>query len=181
MTRPVRRTPARATFTLVVALVAGVAGARIAHAQRPAPASPTAPSASRPMTRAAGTFEVTLTPQPADAYADGAMLGRMTIDKRFHGDLEATSTGQMLSAMTPVKGSAGYVAIERVTGTLAGRRGSFVLQHLGTMERGAQRLVVSVVPDSGTEGLAGITGTMTIDVSGGRHGYEFTYALPDAR
>ncbi len=129
--------------------------------------------------RARGTFEVKLTPQPADAYADGAALGRMTIDKRFAGDLEGTSRGQMLTGMSGVKGSAGYVAIERVEGTLAGRQGSFVLQHLGTMDRGAQSLTVRVVPDTGTDGLTGIVGTMTIDVSNG-HAYEFTYALPDA-
>jgi hypothetical protein len=132
------------------------------------------------MTRASGTFDVKVTPQPPDAYADGGSLGRLTIDKQFHGDLEATSKGQMLSAMTPVKGSAGYVAIERVSGTLAGRRGTFVLQHTGTMLRGAPQLMVTVVPDSGTEELAGLSGTMTIDTSGGRHAYEFTYTLPGA-
>lgn len=130
-------------------------------------------------TRARGTFEVKLTPQPADAYADGAALGRLTIDKTFAGDLQATSRGQMLTGMSGVKGSAGYVAIERVAGTLAGRRGSFVLQHLGTMDRGAQRLIVAVVPDTGTDELTGLAGTMTIDVSGGGHAYELTYTLPD--
>lgn len=127
---------------------------------------------------AAGTFEVKVTPQPADGYADGAMLGRLTIDKQFRGDLEGTSRGQMLSAMTSVKGSAGYVAIERVEGTLDGRTGTFVLQHSGTMSRGAQQLIVSVVPDSGTDGLSGISGTMTIEVGGGKHAYTFDYALP---
>ena len=129
---------------------------------------------------ASGTFDVKLTPQSPDAYADGASLGRLTIDKQFHGDLEATSKGQMLSAITPVKGSAGYVAIERVSGTLAGRRGTFVLQHTGTMGHGTQHLMVTVVPDSGTEELAGISGTMKIDNSGGRHAYEFAYTLPRA-
>src|SRR5687768_13681012 len=105
--------------------------------------------------RATGTFDVQLKPQPADDYADAAKMGRMTIDKQFHGDLEATSKGQMLSALTAITNSAGYVAIERVTGTLQGRRGSFVLQHSGTMNRGAQQLVVTVVPDSGTDGLSG--------------------------
>lgn len=130
------------------------------------------------MTRANGTFEVTITPFPADDYADGASLGRMTIDKRFHGDLEAMSKGQMLSAMGSVSGSAGYVAIERVDGTLAGRRGTFVLQHSGTMDRGTQGLSVTVVADSGTGGLTGLSGVMRIDVDGGRHAYEFEYALP---
>jgi hypothetical protein len=128
-------------------------------------------------TRATGPFEVKLTPQPADDYADGAMLGRLTLDKQFHGDLEATSRGQMLSGMTDTKGSAGYVAIERVTGTLAGRRGTFILQHSGTMARGAQQLAVTVVPDSGTDELTGLTGTMTIIVAGGKHSYEFDYAF----
>jgi hypothetical protein len=128
-------------------------------------------------TRATGTFEVKLDPQPADDFADGATLGRLTIDKRFHGDLEGTSRGQMLSGMGSVKGSAGYVAIERVTGTLAGRRGSFVLQHSGTMTRGAQQLRISVVPDSGTEELAGLSGTMMIIIADGKHSYEFDYEI----
>jgi len=131
-------------------------------------------------THASGTFEVKITPQPADDYADGAMLGRLTIDKQFRGDLEGTSRGQMLSAMTGVKGSAGYVAIERVSGTLGGRRGTFVLQHSGTMHRGAQRLDLGVVPDSGTDELAGLSGTMEIIIADGKHSYRFAYALPDA-
>lgn len=129
---------------------------------------------------ARGTFDVTITPQPADAYADGAALGRMTLDKTFRGDLEATGVGQMLTAMTPVKNSAGYVAIERVTGTLGGRRGTFVLQHSGTMERGAQRLTLAVVPDSGTDALTGLAGTMTIQIANGVHAYAFDYTLPGA-
>ena len=128
--------------------------------------------------RATGTFEVEVTPQPADAYADGAALGRMTLDKQFRGDLQATSKGQMLSGMTSVKGSAGYVAIERVSGTLGGRRGTFVLQHSGTMTRGAPSLIITVVPDSGTEELAGLAGTMMIDVAAGQHAYTFDYTLP---
>jgi hypothetical protein len=127
---------------------------------------------------AAGPFEVKMTPQAADDYADGATLGRMTLDKQFHGALEATSRGQMLTGMGGVKGSAGYVAIERVTGTLDGRQGSFILQHTGVMDRGAPRLTITVVPDSGTDGLEGLAGTMTIDVAaGGKHTYDFTYTL----
>ena len=130
--------------------------------------------------RATGPFDVKVTPQPADEYADGATLGRLTLDKSFHGDLEATSRGQMLTGMSSVKGSAGYVAIERVTGTLAGKRGSFILQHTGTMDRGTPQLVITVVPDSGTEELAGLRGTMTIDVAaGGAHSYDFDYTLGD--
>src|SRR5829696_470490 len=102
----------------------------------------------------------------------------MMIDKQFHGDLEGASRGQMLSAGTNVGGSAGYVAIEHVTGTLHGREGTFVLQHTGTMARGAPSLSITVVPDSGTGALTGLTGTMAIVMTGGTHGYEFDYALP---
>jgi hypothetical protein len=116
---------------------------------------------------ASGTFEVKLTPQRDEGGAD-AGLGRMSIDKQFHGDLEGTSKGFMLSsAATVVKGSGGYVAMERVTGTLKGRAGSFVLQHSGTMTRGAPQLSVTVVPDSGTGQLEGITGTLTIKIADG--------------
>jgi hypothetical protein len=127
---------------------------------------------------AKGKFEVKLTPQPADDYADGTALGRMTIDKHFLGDMEGSSKGQMLTGMTGVTGSAGYVAIERVNGALAGRTGTFILQHTGVMTRGAPSLVVKVVPDSGTGGLEGIDGTMSIDISNGVHLYTFEYTLP---
>jgi hypothetical protein len=127
--------------------------------------------------RASGTFEVKLNPQPADEYADATALARMTIDKELRGDLEGTSKGQMLSAATPIRNSAGYVAIERVTGTLQGRAGTFILQHSGTMNRGAPTLVVTIVPDSGTGALEGINGTMTIDLSGGKHAYTLDYTL----
>ena len=127
--------------------------------------------------RARGTFEVKLTPQPlADSAADPA-LGRLAIDKQFRGDLEATSRGEMLSAGTSVEGSAGYVAIERVSGTLNGRSGSFVLQHNGTMNRGAAHLTITVVPDSGTDQLAGLAGTMSIAIADGQHSYDFEYTL----
>ena len=101
----------------------------------------------------------------------------MSIDKRFHGELEATSKGEMLSAGTGVKGSAGYVAIERVAGTLQGRNGTFVLQHSATMNRGTPRLTIAVVPDSGTGELTGLEGTMTIDVVDGRHSYVFEFSI----
>ncbi len=125
-----------------------------------------------------GTFEVKLTPEPADAEAPA--IGRMSLHKQFHGDLEAASYGQMVAAATSVKGSAGYVAIEQVTGSLHGRSGTFVLQHSGTMMRGAPQLMVNVVPDSGTGDLAGLTGTMTITIADGEHSYDFEYSLPDA-
>jgi hypothetical protein len=127
---------------------------------------------------ASGTFEVRLAPQPSAPGVEPAQLGRTSLDKRFHGDLEATSLGEMLSAGTAVAGSAGYVAIERVTGRLEGREGSFVLMHYGVMERGTPSLRVSVVPDSGTGGLEGIRGEMTIRIEQGRHEYGFDYVLP---
>lgn len=130
-------------------------------------------------TRASGTFEVKLSPQAPDEGEEGVGIGRMLIDKKFVGDLEGTSRGQMLAAGTKVAGSAGYVALEQVTGTLAGRGGTFVLQHSGTMTRGAPRLTVSVVPDSATGELEGLTGTMQIVIEEGRHSYVFDYTLGD--
>ena len=128
-------------------------------------------------TRASGTFEVKLNPQAADEYADGKTLGRMSIDKTFRGDLDGTSQGQMLTALTPVKGSAGYVAIEKVTGTLKGLKGTFVLQHSGSMARGAPSLTLTVVPDSGTDQLEGLSGRMEIKIEGGKHFYDFDYTI----
>lgn len=129
--------------------------------------------------RATGTFEVKLSPQAPEEGAGGPVVGRMLIDKRFHGDLEATSEGQMLAAGTAVQGSAGYVAIEHVSGTLSGRTGTFVLQHYGVMDRGAPRLTVTVVPDSGTGELAGLTGKMDIIIDTGKHSYEFEYGFQE--
>jgi hypothetical protein len=131
-------------------------------------------------THATGTFEVKLSPQAPDPSAGDPTVGRMAIDKQFHGDLEAASKGQMLTAMTDTKGSAGYVALERITGTLGGRSGSFALQHSGTMTRGVPRLSVTVVPDSGTGELAGIVGHMTIEVAEGKHRYDFEYTLGES-
>ena len=127
---------------------------------------------------ATGTFEVKVEQQGELDKAAGSALGRMSLDKQIHGQLEGTSKGQMLTAGTDVKGSAGYVAIERVTGTLNGKSGSFVLQHSGTMNRGAFHLSITVVPDSGTGQLVGLTGTMNITVADGKHSYEFEYTLP---
>ncbi|MGA7413446.1 MAG: DUF3224 domain-containing protein [Bryobacteraceae bacterium] len=129
-------------------------------------------------TNASGPFEVKLTPQPPEPGGD-ANLGRMTIDKQFHGDLEAISKGQMLTAGTGVKGSAGYVAIEKVSGALNGRSGTFALQHTGTMTRGAPQLTIIVVPDSGTDQLVGLSGKMTINIVDGKHSYEFEYSLAE--
>lgn len=130
--------------------------------------------------RASGTFEVTLNPRASDDEIESATLGRLSIDKRFHGDLEATSKGEMLTAGTAVEGSAGYVAIERVSGTLHGRTGTFVLQHSGTMTRGAPQLAITVVPDSGTGKLLGLAGRMTINIADGKHSYDFEYTLAEA-
>ena len=129
--------------------------------------------------RAQGTFEVQLTPREPGDQAGDATIGRMAIDKQFHGDLEATSRGEMLTVGTAVEGSAGYVAMELVSGTLHGRTGSFVLQHSGTMARGAPALTVSVVPDSGTGELVGLAGTMAILIAGGQHTYDFEYELAE--
>ncbi len=130
-------------------------------------------------THASGTFEVKLTPQAPDDKAADASLGRMSIDKQFHGELEATSKGQMLTAGTEVQGSAGYVAIERVTGTLHGHKGTFALQHSGTMTRGAPQLTITVVPDSGTGQLVGLAGKMTINIVDGKHSYKLEYTLAE--
>ncbi|MEP6939769.1 MAG: DUF3224 domain-containing protein [Rudaea sp.] len=131
------------------------------------------------MPHVTGNFDVTL--QPLDAYNqdEGAGLARMSIEKQFHGDLDASSKGEMLSAMGNVKGSAGYVAIERVSGTLAGRSGSFALQHNATMTRGEPFLNIVVVADSGSGALAGLSGSMKIIIADGRHSYEFDYTLAD--
>ncbi len=129
--------------------------------------------------RASGTFEVKLNPQVPDDKVGDPSVGRMSIDKQFHGDLEATSKGQMLAVRTDVKGSAGYVAMERVTGSLHGHSGTFALQHSGTMTRGAQKLTVTVVPDSGTGELVGLGGKMTIDIVDGKHFYVFEYTLAE--
>jgi hypothetical protein len=129
------------------------------------------------MTHASGEFEVKMTPQPADESA-GPAVGRFTLEKKFHGDLEGTSKGEMLAVMA-VEGSAGYVAMEQVTGTLNGRKGTFALQHTGTMTRGAPQLSVTVVPDSGTDQLKGLAGKMTIKIEGAKHFYEFEYTLAE--
>jgi hypothetical protein len=128
-------------------------------------------------THAKGTFDVKLTPQATDTAPEGSPLGRLTIDKQFHGDLEATSKGEMLTAGTTIKNSAGYVAVERVVGTLHGKKGTFTLQHNATMTRGVGALNIIVVPDSGSGELSGISGTMTIEIADGKHYYGFEYSI----
>jgi len=127
--------------------------------------------------QAKGTFEVRVVPLAADEGTDTGGFGRLSIDKTFSGDLTGTSKGQMVGAFTAVEGSAGYVALERVTGTLNGRKGSFILQHSGSMSKGAQNIIVTVVPDSGTEELTGLAGTMQIIIEGKKHSYLFEYTL----
>lgn len=127
-------------------------------------------------THAKGTFEVKAT--PATEPGGDAAIGRFLLDKQFHGDLQGTSEGEMLAAGAVAKGSGGYVAMEKVTGTLHGRKGTFVLQHSGTMTGGSAQMIVTVVPDSGTDQLIGIAGTMTIKIDAGKHSYDFAYTLP---
>ena len=127
---------------------------------------------------AKGNFTVEMKPQGETIDVEGVKLGRLALDKRFEGDLAAIGKGEMLTALTPVKGSAGYVAIERVTGTLHGRSGSFVFQHAGSMNRGAQQLSITVVPDSGSGALIGLAGIFKLNVIDGQHSYAFEYSLP---
>lgn len=129
--------------------------------------------------RARGAFDVKLAPQPMGDGPEAPALGRMSIDKQYHGELEATGKGEMLTAAgTTFKNSAAYVAVERVSGILQGRTGAFALQHMGTMNRGAQQLSITVVPDSGSGQLEGLTGKMGITITGGTHFYDFEYTLP---
>lgn len=150
--------------------------------QASSPGNAMSDQTAKPETRrATGTFEVKMTPQPADDYtAAGSGLARLTGDKQFHGDLEAASKGQMLSGGDYSTGSAGYVAMERVTGTLSGRTGAFTLQHCATLNRNVPSLSITVVPGSGSGQLAGISGSMNIRIEGGKHFYDFDYSLPDS-
>lgn len=128
---------------------------------------------------ATGPFDVKLAPLALSLAAEHSGLGRMSLDKQFHGVLEATSTGEMLAFRDAALGSGGYVAMERVSGTLDGRAGSFVLQHSSTMTRGEPAQSITVVPDSGTGALVGLTGRMVVDIApGGAHAYRFDYVLP---
>ena len=130
------------------------------------------------MKRASGSFEVSMQPLANSEVSADPMLGRFLLNKKFTGDLEASARGHMLSAGTGIKGSAAYVAIDQVTGALDGRKGSFVLQHSGSMKRGAPTLSVMVVPDSGTGELEGLTGTLSINIVEGKHFYDFLYSFP---
>ncbi len=128
---------------------------------------------------ATGPFDVKLAPQPLSPAAENSGLGRMSLDKQYHGALEAASTGEMIAFRSTVAGSAGYVAMETVRGTLDGRAGSFVLQHSSTLTRGEPTQSITVVPDSGTDALVGLAGRMVVDIApGGAHSYRFEYTLP---
>ncbi len=131
------------------------------------------------MTRhAEGSFDVKTTPIAADEATTGTSLGRFSLVKQYHGDLEGAAKGEMLSAGDPASGNAGYVAIEQVNGVLAGHSGSFALQHVGVMEGGKYKLTITVVPGSGTAQLAGLAGTLNIVIADGKHNYTFDYSLP---
>jgi len=177
-----------------IAVVAGVAGASCGQSRakvsqtaqkaqtRPAGSARTDsnPQETAMTKHASGTFDVKISPQkPDNKEAESANLARMSIDKQFHGDLEATSAGEMLATGPDAKGSGAYVALERVKGTLSGRSGTFVLQHQGTMTRGAAQLTVTVVPDSGTGELTGLSGSMAIKIENGKHSYDFEYTLAE--
>jgi Protein of unknown function (DUF3224) len=130
---------------------------------------------------AAGPFDVKITPLDPAFKTEDNSLGRMSIDKQYHGDLDATGKGEMLTGATPVKGSAVYVAVEHISGTLQGRSGTFLLQHSGLMTQGTPHLSITVVPDSGTGQLVGLTGTMNVIIADGKHSYDFSYCLPAAK
>jgi Protein of unknown function (DUF3224) len=168
--RTSNRRASRGIATFIFLIVAGFACVAYAHLYiQKGPEMPN---------HAAGTFDVKLTPQ---TEGTDATLGRMTIDKQYHGDLEGTSKGQMLTGMTETKGSAAYVAIEKVTGTLRGRAGTFILQHMGTMNRGVPHLTVTVVPDSGTGELTGLNiSNFILKIDEGKHSYDFEYTLPES-
>jgi hypothetical protein len=149
----------------------------LVHARANSRASEAIQTKAAMTTHATGTFDVKLNPLEPYDKTEGSPFGRMSIDKQFHGDLEGTSKGEMLSAMTGVKDSGCYVAVERVSGTLGGRKGTFLLHHTGIMIRGTPNLTVAVVPDSGTGQLVGLSGKMAIIIADGKHSYEFDYTL----
>jgi hypothetical protein len=159
--------------------IAGLGFVARAQAQPPVPS--VAQKEKTVAEHAAGTFDVKVEAQGDADKGEGSTLGRYSLDKQYHGDLEGTAKGTMLTAGTEVKGSAGYVAIERVTGTLQGRSGSFALQHSATMTRGEPQLSITVVPDSGSGQLVGLTGKMNIIIAAGKHSYEFEYNLPGGK
>ena len=169
----------RAGAVIMVGICLFVGFGALAYAQTRSKVESTVKKETNRMIHASGEFDVKLTPQTADDKTAGAAVGRYSLDKKFHGDLEGTSKGEMLAVGTEVQGSAGYVAMEQFTGTLNGRSGTFALQHSGTMTRGAPQLSVTVVPDSGTGQLVGLSGQMAIKIADGKHSYNFEYTLPE--
>ena len=169
----------RVSACLAVACFASLVHASIAtHAQTTPESSAATRKEAVASLHATGAFEVKINPQPPDEKSGGAAVGRMLLEKQFHGDLEATSKGTMLAAGTGAKNSSGgYVALEIVTGSLKGRTGSFILQHNATMNRGVPQLSITVVPDSGTGQLTGLAGKMNIIIADGKHSYDFEYTL----
>lgn len=166
----------RAASSLGIIVAIAAAGLSLsAYSQTSALAASVPQKGTAVTAHATGTFDVKVTP----VTSEDKQISRMSIDKQIHGGLEATTKGQMLAFSPEVKGSGSYVALEQITGTLNGRKGSFVLQHSGTMNRGALQLIITVVPDSGTGELAGLTGTFDIKFSGDKHFYDFTYTLPE--
>jgi hypothetical protein len=160
----------------VAGLALCLASALYAEAQNPTAGA--AREGAAVTTRASGPFDVKITPLPPDDKAGSSPFGRMSFDKQLRGPLEGTSHGEMLTAMSAVEGSGAYVAVERVSATLDGRTGTFMLHHSGVMTRGTPQLTVAVVPDSGTGELAGISGHMTIRIeAGGKHFYDFDYSI----
>lgn len=147
----------------------------------PAIAAPFMEGDHRMSTRVSGSFSIIMTPAATPQHSGRTALARMLLEKVYTGDLAATASGEMLSAVTETKGAAGYVAIEAITGVLQGRQGSFVVRHAGTMADGKQELSIVIVPHSGTGQLEGIRGTMAIRIEAGQHFYDFDYTLPDAQ
>ncbi len=168
---------AGSVFAAAMCLALGVSAFAYVQTKSPGPSTVQKEKKAIMTSHASGTFDVKMTPQTA-ADKEEAAVGRYSLDKTFHGDLAGTSKGEMLAVGTAVEGSAGYVAMEQVKGTLNGRSGSFALQHTGTMTRGAAQLSVTVVPDSGTDQLVGLTGKMTIKIENG-HSYDFEYTLAE--
>lgn len=162
------------TRGITIAAALAVLGAGLASGDAGAPKGTTMTK------RAHGEFDVKASPLAQEQFEGGTELGRFSLEKQYHGELEATGKGEMLTAGTAVEGSAGYVAMERVAGTLGGRRGFFVLQHLGSMAGGGQHLTITVVPDSGTGELVGLEGRLEVTVTAnGKHFYDFDYSLPE--
>ena len=179
--RVAERAPSRCSelCAVGVAVFAILGSSSIASPTAQTPSAATSPAKPPMTTTIRGPFDVKMTPQ--GELTDPTAVGRMLLDKTYHGDLAGTAKGEMIAVRTAQQDSAGYVAIERVTGTIAGRSGTFALQHWGMMTRGARDLRISVIPDSGTGDLAGLSGTMNIDIqAGGKHFYELTYVLPPA-